>query len=86
MISEELVAASRTQVQKANSPEKPPEAGAAHKPRVSAAPRALRPAQSLLPGEASGDQGVLGMCPGSTPGPGSLPRRPRASLGLLHPQ
>uniref|UniRef100_G3SBC2 Leucine-rich repeat and WD repeat-containing protein 1 n=1 Tax=Gorilla gorilla gorilla TaxID=9595 RepID=G3SBC2_GORGO len=34
MISEELVAASRTQVQKANSPEKPPEAGAAHKPRA----------------------------------------------------
>ncbi|XP_055148698.1 leucine-rich repeat and WD repeat-containing protein 1 isoform X3 [Symphalangus syndactylus] len=33
MISEELVASSRTQVQKANSPEKPPEAGAAHKPR-----------------------------------------------------
>uniref|UniRef100_A0A8I5THR4 Leucine-rich repeat and WD repeat-containing protein 1 n=2 Tax=Pongo abelii TaxID=9601 RepID=A0A8I5THR4_PONAB len=34
MISEELVASSRTQVQKANSPEKPPEAGAAHKPRA----------------------------------------------------
>ncbi|KAK2117283.1 Leucine-rich repeats and WD repeat domain-containing protein 1 [Saguinus oedipus] len=34
MISEELVASSRTQVHKADSPEKPPEAGAAHKPRA----------------------------------------------------
>lgn len=86
MISEELVASSRTQVHEADSPEKPPEAGAAHKPRVSAAPRALRLAQPLLPGEAAGDQGDLGMGPGSTPGPDSLPRRPWASLGLLHPQ
>ncbi|XP_002744002.3 leucine-rich repeat and WD repeat-containing protein 1 [Callithrix jacchus] len=34
MISEELVASSRTQVHEADSPEKPPEAGAAHKPRA----------------------------------------------------
>ncbi|KAL4669081.1 hypothetical protein H8959_007635 [Pygathrix nigripes] len=34
MISEELVASSRTQVHKDDSPEKPPEAGAAHKPRA----------------------------------------------------
>uniref|UniRef100_A0A2K5CUL3 Leucine rich repeats and WD repeat domain containing 1 n=1 Tax=Aotus nancymaae TaxID=37293 RepID=A0A2K5CUL3_AOTNA len=34
MISEELVASSRTQVHEADSPEKPQEAGAAHKPRA----------------------------------------------------